>query len=360
MKNRCLLAAFLLIGIAAFPQKVDLDKYSFTASFRDLPRMQIDTSFHTFDFSYECGPLMKLAVGQDHPEESIYMDGWRKLPSNAHLNVHLQMEDLIIVKSDVQQREELKKDKNGNIVSKKTWYAPVLTYTYAARVSVTDYKGRSYQQYQAVSRNNQFQYKGVESASQFAAANILLNMFTITTMVSKDVLYKTISDVSHDLSYNYGYIERRNVEEVWILDSRKHPEYDDFRKNWAIIKNALFRMNPSDPIDGIREEVKPAIAYFEKIRKVYNSSKKGDRKLRYATHYLMAKLYYYLDDPDNQAREASDLILNDYDAWDGRGLEEGAGILKEQLRLNKRNTRHFPLDIASLQGPRGESLYSVQ
>ena len=119
-------------------------------------------------------------------------------------------------------------------------------------------------------------------------------------------------------------------------------------------------MNPSDPIDGIREEVKPAIAYFEKIRKVYNSSKKGDRKLRYATHYLLAKLYYYLDDPDNQAREASDLILNDYDARDGRGLEEGAGILKEQLRLNKRNTRHFPLDIASLQGPRGESLYSVQ
>ena len=195
MKNKWLICVFLLVGITAISQKVDLDKYTFTASFRDLPRMQIDTSYHTFDFSYASGPLMKLAVGNDHPEESIYMDGWRKLASNAHLNVHLQMEDLIIVKSDVQQREEIKKDKNGNIVGKKIWYAPVLTYTYAAHVSVTDYTGRSYQQYQAVSRNKQFQYKGIESASQFAAANILLNMFTITTMVSKDVLYKTINQI---------------------------------------------------------------------------------------------------------------------------------------------------------------------
>jgi hypothetical protein len=360
MKNKWIIPVLMLVGTATLAQKVDLDKYTFTAAFRDLPRMQIDTSFHTFDFSYEAGPLMKLAVGKDHPEESIYLHGWRKLPSNAHLNIHLQMEDLIIVKSDVQQREELTKDKSGNVTGKKIWYAPLLTYTYTARVSVTDYTGRTYQQYQAVDRNNQFQYKGIESPNKFAAANLLLNMFTLTTMLSKDVLYKTINQLSQDLSNNYGYIDRRNVEEVWILDSRKHPEYDDFRKNWGIIKNALFKMDPNEPIDGIREEVKPAIAYFERIRKEYNTSKKGDRKLRYATHYLLSKLYYYLDDPDNQAREASDLILNDYDSRDGRGLEEGAALLKEQLRLNKRTTRHFPLDVASLHGPRGESLYSVQ
>ncbi|ULQ53546.1 hypothetical protein [Flavihumibacter fluvii] len=360
MKNKWLFLVFLLTGIRTMSQKVDLDRYTFTASFRDLPKMQIDTSFHTYEFSYESGPLMKLAVGNDHPDESIYMDGWRKLPSGAHLKVHLVMEDLIIVKSDVQQREELKKDKNGNITSKKIWYAPVLTYTYAARVSVTDYTGKSYQQYQAVNRGNQFQYKGVESPNQFMAANVLLNMFALTTIVSKDVLYKTINQLSQDLSYNYGYIDRRNEEQVWILDSRKHPEYYDFRKNWGIIKNALFRMSPNEPIDGIREEVKPAITYFERLRKEYNSNKKADRKLRYATHYLLAKLYYYLDDPDSQAREANDLILNDYDSRDGHGLEDGAARLKEQLRLNKRTTRHFPLDVASLQGPRTESLYSVQ
>lgn len=360
MRNLWLLGLVLCTANLAISQSVDLDRYTFTASFRDLPKMQIDTSFHTYEFSYETGPLMKLAIGSDRPDESIYLDGWRKLPAGAHLKVHLVMEDLIIVKSDVSQREEIKKDKNGNVTGKKIWYAPLLTYTYTARVTVTDYTGKTYQQYQAVNRNNQFQYKGIESPSQFVAANILLNMFTITATISKDVLYKTINNLSNDLSYNFGYIDRRNEEMVWILDSRKHPEYDDFRKNWGIIKNALFRMSPNEPIDDIREEVKPAIAYFERIRKVYNSHKKGDRKLRYASHYLLAKLYYYLDDPDNQAREANALIMNDYDSNDGRGLEEGAALLKEKLRLNKRTTRHFPLDITSVQGPRNESLYSVQ
>jgi hypothetical protein len=343
-----------------YAQKVDLDKFSFSAAFRDLPKMRFDTAYHTYQFAFEAGPLMKLSVGADHPEESIYLEGWRKLNNGAHLSVRLVMEDLIIVKSEVQQREEILKDKNGHVSGKKIWYAPLLTYTYSATVTVSDYTGKVYQQYQAVSRGSQHQYKGVESGNQFAAANILLNMFALTTMVSKDVLYQTIHQLSEDLNYNFGYIIRRNEEQVWILDSRKHPEYRDFRKNWGIIKNALFRMQPDEPINNIREEVKPAIAYFEGIRKIYNSDKKADRKLRYATHYLLAKLYYYLDDPDNQAREAGDLILNDFDARDGRSLEEGAAILKEQLQLSKRTTRHFQLDISTMQGPRTESLYSVQ
>ncbi|MBZ5856677.1 hypothetical protein [Flavihumibacter profundi] len=356
-----ILAAVVPAGLLQ-AQKVDLDRYEFTAAFRDLPKLQIDSSFHTFDFTLETGPLMKLAIAQDHPEESLEIEGWRRLPSSAHISVNLRMEDLIIVKTSVDQREELKKDKNGNITSRKLWYAPLITYTYGATVSVKDYTGKQLQQYQAVTRNDQYTYKGVESGSQLAAANILLNMFTITALVSRDVCYRTINQLSGDLSDNYGYIERRNTESVWLIGNRKHPEYDDFRANWAIIKNALFRMTPSEPLDGIKEEVKPAIAYFEKIRKEYSSNSKGDRKLRYATYYLLAKLYYYLDDPDNGVREATGLILNDYDARDGKGLEEGAIRLKSQLSLNKRKSRHFPLDVYSLQGPHvhSESLYSVQ
>lgn len=351
----------LFFSLAALEaQKVDLDRYYFTASFRDLPRMQIDTAYHTFDFTLETGPLMKLAIAKDHPEESVYIDGWRHLNSGAHVNVSLKMEDLIIVKSTVETREEIIKDKSGNVTGKKLWYAPLLTYTYGATVSVKDYKGNQLQQYQAISRSNQFTYRGIESPSQMVAANILLNMFTITATLSRDVCYRTINQLSQDLTYNYGYIERRNTEEVWLIGNRKHPEYDDFRKNWMIISNALFKLTPNDPVDPIREEVKPAVAYFEKLRAQYSSNSKGDRKLRYATYFLLAKMYYYLDDPDNGVREATGLVMNGYDERDGRGLQEGAMLLKEKLALNKRKSRHFPLDIYSMQGPQRESLYSVQ
>ena len=353
------MSAFLLTT-TLLAQKVDLDRYSFSVSYRSLPSVEIDTSFHTFQFDWDAGPLMKLSVMKDRPEEALEIEGWRRLTTGAHITVQLRMEDIIIMKSDVSQREETLKDKNGNVTGKRNWYAPLLTYTYAARVLVKDHKGVQLQQYQAVSRETQHTYKGTEYPSRSAAANILLNMMTVTTTLSRDVLYDNIQRLTNSLSRQYGYGELNVTDQVWILDSRKHPEYEKFRANWATIKNALFRLNPNEPVDDVKEEVKPAVAYFEKIRKRYNSSSKSDRKLRYASHYLLAKMYYYLDEPDLAVKEATDLVLNDYDSKDGRYLESAAFNLKQLLNMNKRKTRHFPLDISSFQGPRADLLYSVQ
>lgn len=360
MQKIRLLGVVLLLAGAAHAQKVDLDRYNFSVLYRVLPRVQIDTSYHTYNFTCETGPLMKVVNPNDQPQHMLEIEGWRRLDGLAHISVHLKMEDLIIMKTDVTTREEVKKDKNGNVVSRKNWYAPVLTYTYAAHVMVKDYKGRQMQQYQLVSRSNQHTYRGTEFGSRAAAANIFLNMFTITTQVSRDVLYRTINGLSNTLTEQYGYADRRSNEDVWLLGNRRHPEYDRFRSNWSIIKNALFKLNPNEPLDQVRMEVKPAIAYFEKLKKDYSGSSKGDRKMRYATHYLLAKLYYYLDEPDMAVKEASDLVLTDYDARDGRNLEAGATYLKEQLLLNKRKTRYFPLDVMNFEGPRNESLYSAQ
>ena len=52
----------LLPCIAGYGQKVDLDKFYFTASFRELPQQPLDTSYHTFSVTAETGPLTRLAV----------------------------------------------------------------------------------------------------------------------------------------------------------------------------------------------------------------------------------------------------------------------------------------------------------
>ncbi len=360
MKNLWLIGIALFNTVALQAQSTDLDRFSFTVSYRDLPRLPIDSSYHTYDFKLETGPLMKLGLQQEKPEESLVIEGWRQLEADGHITVELKMEDLIILKSDIVQREEIKKDKNGNITGKRLWYAPVLTYNYAARVLVKDHRGKQLQQYQLMSRESQHQYKGLETGIRSEAANIFLNIMVLSTQLSRDVLMGTINRLSYNLTDQYGYAERRVSDQVWILDSRKHPEYDDFRANWATIKNALFRLNPNDPVDEVRKEVKPAIAYFEKIRKQYSGRSKSQRKLRYASHFLLAKLYYYLDDPDMAIKEATDLVLNDYDSRDGRSLEAAAAALKQQLIQNKRSTRHFPLDVYALEGPRREILYSGQ
>ena len=50
---------------------------------------------------------------------------------------------------------------------------------------------------------------------------------------------------------------------MWIVDSRKHPEYDAHREAFRTITDVLFSMNADSSIDKAREKLKPVIAYFE-------------------------------------------------------------------------------------------------
>ncbi len=360
MRKICLLLVCFVSIQLANAQRVDLDRFSFNVNYRELPQLPLDSNFRTYDFNCKLGPLMKMALGNESPDERLVIQGWKWLAANGHLTVQLKMEDLIITKSDISQREEIKKDKNGNVVSKKTYYSPLLTYTYAARVILKDYTGRQIDEYQLVDRSQSFTYKGTESGSRIGAANVLLNMVFLTTQVSRDVLYNTIYDLSANLTRQYGYMEKRITDMVWIVANKKHPEYNRFRSNWGIVKNALFKINTNESVEPIWEEVQPAIAYFEKIRNQYSDNDKHDRKLRYASHFILSKLYFYLDKPELAQREASDLILNNYDARDGYHLESMANYLKNELAVNNRRTRYFPLYTQSFEGPRNVSLYSGQ
>ena len=108
-------------------------------------------------------------------------------------------------------------------------------------------------------------------------------------------------------------------------------------------------------MEGVREELKPAIDYFESIKRKYPSTSKHDRKLRYASYYNLAVLYYYLDDPQAMQKEANALILNDYDAKDGRALANTALYLKNLFMETKLNSRHFAIDTTRFTGP-GEAV----
>ena len=78
---------------------------------------------------------------------------------------------------------------------------------------------------------------------------------------------------------------------------------------------------------------------------------KHDRKIRYASYFNLAVLYYYLDDPQAMLREASGLVLNDFDARDGKGFETTAIRLKNLFEETKTYTRHFPIDTSTFKGP---------
>ncbi len=88
----------------------------------------------------------------------------------------------------------------------------------------------------------------------------------------------------------------------------------------------------------------PTIAYFEGLKSKYASDDKTDKKLRYASFYNLAFLYYYLDMPDKAIEKANELIKNDYDEKDGKAWVTKATELKKVMELNQVKTTHLAIE----------------
>ena len=352
MKKTILLALVSLFGLFCAAQRIDLDRFYFNASYRELPRKALDTSYRTYSVQVEAGPLTKLALKEEAIVQEVFIDGWKKLQDHGHLLINATLEDVIVEKSEVQERVEIIKDKNGKQIGTKNHYFMKLTYTYSGRVSVNDYRGNRILSTTLATRENKLTYNSPEYDSKLEAqVYFSYNVIPVTSELSRQVVTNALRGFSNRLTTDYGFSQRSVRDFMWILDSKKHAEYDEHRRAWLVIKQAFFRMNADEPLDEIREMLQPAIAYLNKVKKRYPGSSKHDRKLRYASYYNLAKIYYYLDDPESAMREATELVLNKFDARDGRQMESWANDLKWIFEQNKLYTRHFAINTDQYAGP---------
>lgn len=63
-------------------------------------------------------------------------------------------------------------------------------------------------------------------------------------------------------------------------------------------------MKYDEPTDEIAKEVEPIIAYFNDVVPRFEGNKRKLRKVRYASYYNIAKIYYYLDMPEKVKKYA--------------------------------------------------------
>jgi hypothetical protein len=352
MKNPLVLGLFTLMCLVSSAQNVDLDRFYFNATYRDLPRRGLDTSWRTFSVAVESGQLCRMAIKDEYLLQLVNIEGWRKLDNNAHVQIKTRLEDVIVEKSQVRERQEILKDKQGKQTGVRNYYAMQLIYTYGAFTTVSDYTGRVLEEFPAINRSVKHTYTSQEYTTKLEAElYFAYNIMNVTQEIMRRVANNTFDDISNRMTMNYGFTTRSVSDFMWILDSRKHPEYDAHRRAFALVKQAMFQMNADEPVDKVREMLKPAIDYFQKVKRMYPSSNKKERKLRYASYYALAKIYIYLDDPDAAMREATELVMNDFDARDGRMLENVANDLKWLLQQNKVKSRHFPVNIHEFNGP---------
>lgn len=352
MKNFTLLPFTVVLLASCSAQHVNLDRYYFSASYHDLPRMALDTSYKTYSAEVDAGPLTRTILHREDPSQQVYIDGWGKVDEGGDIDVHTRFEDVIIEKADVEERVEVLKDKDGKETGKRSHFASVLTYSYGARMRVVDYRGTLLQDLPLSTRQQKRTYRTAEYNSKAEAeAYMKFNLIPVTAQITRQVVNNTLANISRTLSIDYGFPLRNVNDYMWILASRKSPEYEKHRQAWAVVKQAMFGMSADAPLDQVRADIQPAIDYFENVIRTYTSSSKSDRKLRYASYYNLAKIYYYLDDPDDAMREATALELNNFDSRDGRQLEAAATELKRLLQQSKLSSRHFASRVPDATAP---------
>lgn len=352
MKKIYFFALFLLPLSLTAQKSVDLDKYNFSVQYRSLPALKIDSTYRTYHVEIEGTRLMQPFTEELSPEKSVELDGWRQLPKDGHMAIKVKLEDLIPESFTVKERTEPIKNRNGQVTGTRIYYQQEVVYSFDAKAVLTDYKGLHIMDQDLASR----QYKQIYRSPEFAIKHLAEGYFLVNSLsITKDLYRQCVTRAMHYLSEriteNFGFSEVTSNDYMWIIDSRKHPEYTAHRQAFQQLNEVLFSMTASTSIENAREQLKPVIDYFESIKKRYSTTSKHDRKIRYASYFNLAVLYYYLDDPQSMMKEANGLELNDYDARDARGFQTTATWLKNQFQQTNIFTRHFPVDPSQFKGP---------
>lgn len=350
---------FLLLFVAITlkaQKRVDLDRFNFRVQFRSLPNIKLDSTYRTYNVNVSSTKLMQHFMQDIDPANTVILEGWRKLTSDGHLNIQVKLEDLLPESVSLKERVLTTKDKNGVITGTKTMYYQEVVYTFAANAQITDFKGIHIMDEVLANR----QHKQVFTSPEFilkplAEGYFVLNSLTVTKDLYRNCVNRAMHHLSNIITDNFGFAEVTTNDFMWVIGSRKHPEYDDDRNVFRQMQDVLFSMNANTSIEGAREKLKPAIDYFENIKTTYSGSKRHDRKIRYSSYFNLAVLYYYLDDPEMMMKEANGLILNDYNTGVGKSFQETALRLKNQFQRSNIYTRHFNVDPSMYKGPNEKS-----
>ena len=352
MKTRCLAILLLLSGLVTAQKKVDLDRFSFSVEYMALPAMKIDSTYRTYSVTVEGTKLMQPFLKELTPEKNVVLEGWRNLQEKGHLLIKVNLDDLLPESVSVKERSEVIKNRTGQITGNRIYYHEEVKYSFAATAAVVDYKGVHITDINLASRGNKYVYNSPEFALRpLAEGYFLLNTPRITQDLYRRCVTNAMHELSENITDNFGFKKVSSKDIMWIVDSRKHPQYAAHRQAFQQLSEIFFSMNATADIEKVKQQAKPVIDYFESIKKEYTSTSKHDRKMRYASYFNLAVLYYYLDDPQKMMKEAQGLILNDYDSRDGKAFEQTAVWLKNLFETNNIFTRHFSIEVASFKGP---------
>ncbi len=337
-----------------FAQKVDLDKHRFkVGGMYDLPADPLAAEYKTYNINYSSNsntyyfPTSML--------QEVEIQGWKKLPygTTGHISITFETGALIIDKSEIKEREEIQKDKNGKETGRKKYYTVRFAYTMPVGYKIEDIEKKVLHREVGYNVNRSGTFASPEFTSYNSAYDYKNNnMRNLMEQFGRELVGQVVNSLSYSLTNNWGLRKYSPEDFFWLMDSKKHPEQDSMQLMAKFVQETFPKYSAEMSNKEFKELMAPFINYCLNLPNKYKADEKADKKLRYSAYYNMAKLSDYLDDPEGIEKWAAKITENDYDPNDGKGYMKDAKKLRERFTNAKMNTRHLTFDVNSFEPPK--------
>ncbi|MDU1905543.1 MAG: hypothetical protein E6772_12240 [Dysgonomonas sp.] len=337
----CLLIAITAISSNA-QKNVNVDNYRFAYAYRALPKKPLNPMFFYYGIQINIPSTMSQIVDTEMLSGQVVIEGQRyteELKADDIL-VDLSMQPVNILSTDIKERVEEVKDKEGKVTSRKYFYCVVVSYNFDAKAIVTQGE-KKVGNYILKSRTQTLTYQSSEYSTSRAASeywkNNRENMRENFTTEQSNAAVKSLSQL---LTSDFGFATIKTTDIIKTINEKKHPENEPLRAMSDKLKANLETMDANTPL--AEENITDVIEYFKNIPVRYTDPKlKADVRLRYVAYYNLCKIYLHLDQPE-KVKEYADLIFeNGHDKGDAKKMNNEAEKLMERFNSSDIKTRHF-------------------
>ncbi|WP_103071520.1 hypothetical protein [Aquimarina sediminis] len=322
-----------LLTTTVFSQKVDLDKERASIYFVQLPEDPIlDKSKRTYSVHSSVTSF----------EEKIKLYGFTKTKEDGVIQIKITVNDVGTTPVKISERIKEEKDRDGNVTGTKTFYQASMQYAITGKCFVT-IKGKEEYNFPL---GNKGEFKSKETNSlEHTKKYFPTNRSTLVENVKKQFIQDKIGLINDKLNHFYGYPTDLREQAFWVLDSEKNTDYEGYQRQYKRIKEVFLRMKANQPVTSSHTQYLDNFeTYFNELVERYPLDSKKHKKMRYASYFNLAQLYYNFDMPDKAILYANKLIENGYDKSNGKKIIKRANTLKELFSKNKVSSTHFMVE----------------
>ncbi|MFC3194053.1 hypothetical protein ACFODZ_07350 [Marinicella sediminis] len=327
----------LCLALTGPVKALDLDRKSANVAYIQLPTDPI-TQLGNRTVSTQVSAFYDTYETRQTIENTFRLHGFNRVEKAGYLHIEFRFDTLKIQETRVKTHKREDKNRDGQTRIKYT-YTPELEYSVGARIIIhyPDGKQQSHRY-----GSSYIKHKGETTPSQTSAWNYLNhNINELRAELYHEFLYETMIEFNDKLNAMHGYQPIFGETSFLIMDSKKYPEYADYKKVEQDLKAIFGQMAPHDDVAALKPALLPIIRFLDEIPKRYPSNKRAHRKMRYASYYNIAQIHYWLDE-FNQARNYFQKVIdNDYREGESKRMLKRIANDLQLLQINQVKSRHL-------------------